>query len=84
MLPNSYEEFILEGRNIIFEGDIYNPRSLILKEGISDEILEVFVTLTYAYFICFYFSKRKIICENDDSVGFFFSLLIYIYFRFHY
>jgi hypothetical protein len=37
--------FELEGRNIIFERDWKNPRSLILKEGILDRILEVFVTL---------------------------------------
>jgi hypothetical protein len=39
-IPNPFGEFKLEGRNIIFE---YNSRSLILKEEISDEILEVFV-----------------------------------------
>jgi hypothetical protein len=32
----------LEGRNVIFEGR-RNTRSLILKGGISDGILEVFV-----------------------------------------
>jgi hypothetical protein len=42
-IPNPYEEFNLEGRNIIFESDWRNPRSLILKKGISDGILEVFV-----------------------------------------
>jgi hypothetical protein len=35
--------FKLEGRNIVFEGGYNNSRSLILKEGISDGILEVFV-----------------------------------------
>jgi hypothetical protein len=37
--------FKLEGQNITFEGDghLINERSLILKEGISDGILEVFV-----------------------------------------
>jgi hypothetical protein len=40
IIPNPHGEFKLEARNIIFEGDL---RSLILKEGISDGILEVFV-----------------------------------------
>jgi hypothetical protein len=37
--------FKLEGKNIMFEGggDWKNPKSVILKEGISDGILEVFV-----------------------------------------
>jgi hypothetical protein len=39
-IPNPHGKFKLKGRNIIFEG---YPRSLILKEGISDGILEVFV-----------------------------------------
>jgi hypothetical protein len=44
-IPNPHEKFQLEGRNIIFEGDgwVRNTRSVILKEGISDGILEVFV-----------------------------------------
>jgi hypothetical protein len=33
--------FKLEGRNVIFEGG--RKKSLILKEGISNEISEVFV-----------------------------------------
>jgi hypothetical protein len=41
-IPNPHGKFKLEGRKITFEG-IYNRRSLILKEGISDGILEVFV-----------------------------------------
>jgi hypothetical protein len=40
-IPNPHGKFKLEGRNIIFEGGY--TRSLILKEGISDRILEVFV-----------------------------------------
>jgi hypothetical protein len=40
-IPNPHGKFKLEGRKIIFEGDY--TRSLILKEGISDGILEVFV-----------------------------------------
>jgi hypothetical protein len=37
--------FKIKGRSIIFLGDHHNKekRSLILKEGISDGILEVFV-----------------------------------------
>jgi hypothetical protein len=43
-IPNPHGKFELEGRNIIFQGDCYeDTRSLILKEGISDGILEVFV-----------------------------------------
>jgi hypothetical protein len=40
MIPNPHGKFKQEGRNIIFEN---YTRSLILKEGISDGILEVFV-----------------------------------------
>jgi hypothetical protein len=40
-IPNPHGQFKLEGRKIIFEGD--DNRSVILKEGISDGILEVFV-----------------------------------------
>jgi hypothetical protein len=43
IIHNPHGKFKLEGRNIIFEGGWDNPRSLILKEGISDGILEVFV-----------------------------------------
>jgi hypothetical protein len=43
IVPNPHGKFKLEGRNIIFECDWRNSRSLILKEGISDGILEVFV-----------------------------------------
>jgi hypothetical protein len=43
IIQNLHERFRLEGRNIIFEGDGDNSRSVILKEGISDGILEVFV-----------------------------------------
>jgi hypothetical protein len=44
-IPNPHGKFELEGQKIIFEGDGYSDdsRSLILKEGISDGILEVFV-----------------------------------------
>jgi hypothetical protein len=45
IIPNPYRGFKLEGRNIIFKGYgfIKDKRSIILKEGISDGILEVFV-----------------------------------------
>jgi hypothetical protein len=43
IIHNPHGKFKLKGRNIIFEGDHNNPRSLILKDGISDGILEVFV-----------------------------------------
>jgi hypothetical protein len=42
-IPNPHKKFKLEGRNIIFEWGYPNVMSLILKEGISDGILEVFV-----------------------------------------
>jgi hypothetical protein len=46
IIPNPHGKFKLEKRNIIFKGVGYgnNIRSLILKEGISDGILEVFVS----------------------------------------
>jgi hypothetical protein len=44
LFPNPHGEFELEGRSLIFESDDEdNTRSLILKEGISDGILEMFV-----------------------------------------
>jgi hypothetical protein len=42
-IPNPHGKFKLEGRKIIFQGNLIDTRSLILKEGISDGILEVFV-----------------------------------------
>jgi hypothetical protein len=43
-IPNPHGKFKLEGRNIIFQGDSdEDTKSVILKEGISDGILEVFV-----------------------------------------
>jgi hypothetical protein len=42
IIPNPFGWFKIEGRNIVFEGHL-NKRSVILKEGISDGILEVFV-----------------------------------------
>jgi hypothetical protein len=46
IIPNPDGNFKLEGRNIKFEGKYYT-RSVILKEGISDGILEVFVFFKY-------------------------------------
>jgi hypothetical protein len=47
IIPNPHGKFKLIGRNIIFQGSNSNnsqsTRSLILKEGILDQILEVFV-----------------------------------------
>jgi hypothetical protein len=42
VFPNPHRKLKLKGRKIIFQDDSYE-RSLILKEGISDGILEVFV-----------------------------------------
>jgi hypothetical protein len=42
IIRNSHGMFRLEGRKMIFQ-DVYNTRSLILKEKISDKVLEVFV-----------------------------------------
>jgi hypothetical protein len=41
IIPNPHEMFLLVERIIVFKGGY--ARSLILKEGISDGILEVFV-----------------------------------------
>jgi hypothetical protein len=54
IIPNPHGKFKLEGRNVIFEGGYY-PRSLILKEGISNEILEVFVLLIFEVIMIFLF-----------------------------
>jgi hypothetical protein len=45
MVPNRHGKFKLEGRNIKFQSGGFpnDKRSLILKEGISNGILEVFV-----------------------------------------
>jgi hypothetical protein len=43
IIHNPHGRFKLEGRKSIFEGGYNNQRSLILKEGISDGILEMFV-----------------------------------------
>jgi hypothetical protein len=44
IIPNPYGKFKLEGRNVIFEGGGYE-RSVILKDGILNRILEVFAFL---------------------------------------
>jgi hypothetical protein len=49
IIPNPYGKFKLEKRNIIFEGHDLNSRSLMLKKGIWDGILEVFVL---SYYLC--------------------------------
>jgi hypothetical protein len=43
IIPNPHGKFKLEKQKIIFKTGRLNPRSVILKEGISDGILEVFV-----------------------------------------
>jgi hypothetical protein len=58
IIPKPHEEFKLERRNLIFEGDL---RSLILKEVISDEkclfcVNDINFWGNYGYFICVYFS----------------------------
>jgi hypothetical protein len=45
IIPYPYENLKFKGRNAIFEGDNYNKRSVLLKEGISNGILEVFAFL---------------------------------------
>jgi hypothetical protein len=47
IIPNPHEGFKLKGRNIIFKRGY--TRSVILKEGISDGILEVFVLMTLIF-----------------------------------
>jgi hypothetical protein len=44
-IPNPHGKFKIEAQNMVFQGDdnFKDVRSLILKEGISDGILEVFV-----------------------------------------
>jgi hypothetical protein len=42
IFPNPLENFQLEKRDIKFEGVDFKTRSLILKRGISNGILEVF------------------------------------------
>jgi hypothetical protein len=49
-VPNSHKKFKLEERSITFEGGLMNnKRSIILKEGISDGILEVFVLVSLIF-----------------------------------
>jgi hypothetical protein len=60
IVPNPHGMFELEGRKMIFQGDDYNTRSLILKEKISDKVLEVFVlfllilNIIILFYLCFY------------------------------
>jgi hypothetical protein len=52
LLPNPYGNYKLEERKAIFntEGSYYS-RSLIMKEGIKNGMMEVFVLF---FFFCFY------------------------------
>jgi hypothetical protein len=49
IIPNPHKKFRLEGRSVIFEGKTKTNdiRSLILKKGIVDGALEVFVRLIF-------------------------------------
>jgi hypothetical protein len=52
LLPNKYGSYKLKGRKAIFDSDNKgNLRSLILKEGISNRLLEVFVFLLLFIFV---------------------------------
>jgi hypothetical protein len=55
LLPNPYGKYKLEGRKAIFntEGS-YDPRSLVMKEGIKNGMMEVFV-LFYFFFLVIIF-----------------------------
>jgi hypothetical protein len=63
IIPNPHGKFGLEGRKMIFQGD-YNTRSLILKEKISDKVLEVFILFLLIFniiiilFMFLYFTGR--------------------------
>jgi hypothetical protein len=43
IVPNIKGDFTFDGRNVVFNCNLKNPRSLVLKEGITDGVLEVFV-----------------------------------------
>jgi hypothetical protein len=52
IIPNEKGSFLLEGRKATFDGGGHgNARSLILKEGISDGVVEVFVFLLLFIFV---------------------------------
>jgi hypothetical protein len=55
LIPNEYGNYKLEGKKATFDSDNKGAtRSLILKEGISDRVLEVFVFLLLSIFIFFF------------------------------
>jgi hypothetical protein len=65
IIPNPHEGFRLEGRKMIFQGGgSYITRSLILKEKISDKVLEVFIlfllilNIIIILFMFLYFTGR--------------------------
>jgi hypothetical protein len=67
IIPNPYGLFKLKGRKMIFQGGgNYNDiRSLILKEKISNKVLEVFILLLLMFniiisFIFYVLQKNKI------------------------
>jgi hypothetical protein len=53
LLPNPYGSFALEGRKATFsgEGRYDDIRSLVLREGMSDGIMEVFVFFVVYLFV---------------------------------
>jgi hypothetical protein len=54
LLPNPYDKYKLEERKIIFNGGGLNGdniRSLIMKEGIKDGMMQVFV-LCFVFYLC--------------------------------
>jgi hypothetical protein len=71
IIPNPHRNFKLKGRNIIFECDYWNPRSIILKEGISNGILKVFVLFSdinfYDFFIYVFCSTLALVKNHTHE-----------------
>jgi hypothetical protein len=52
LLPNPYGSFALEGRKATFSGGgCGHERSLVMREGVSDGIMEVFVLFVVYLFV---------------------------------
>jgi hypothetical protein len=65
VVPNPHGGFTLEGRRGIFSGEDYVLRSLILRKGITDGVLEVFaLCVCYYEFILlfFFFLLLRVVC----------------------
>jgi hypothetical protein len=73
LIFNPHGLFKLEKRKMIFQmiPNIYHIRSLVLKERISNEILEVFVLFLLIFSILFMF-YRKIKHKGNDWISFFY------------